>query len=112
MGGLGSTNGAAHGPRSPRSCNRVADPLPDAPLVYDVLTGLVSVEVFEGQIERALHRSWRSPSTVSVLLLKVGDLGLIADRFGPAVADEVLAAASERLRSTVRGVDLVARVDA
>src|SRR5688500_8491923 len=101
MGGVGSTNGAAHGARSPRSCSRVADSLPPgAPLVYDVLTGLVSLDVFEGQIERALHRSWRSPSTVSVLLLKVGDLGLIADRFGPAVADEVLAAASGRLRST------------
>ncbi len=113
MGGVGATNGAAHGARSPHPCARSTDALPAvAPLAYDVLTGLVSLEVFEGQVERALHRAWRSPSTVSVLLLRVGDLCLLADRFGAAVANEVLAAASVRLLTAVRGVDLVARVDA
>ena len=87
-------------------------PVDVAPLVYDLLTGLVSREVFDGQLTRVLERTWRTPTSVAVLLLQVGDLHLINDRFGRLVGDEVLAAAAARLRSCLREVDLVARIDA
>jgi len=87
-------------------------PVDTGPLVYDLLTGLVSREVFDTQLTRVLERTWRTPTSVAVLLLHVGDLRLINDRFGRLVGDEVLAAAAARLRSCLREVDLVARVDA
>src|SRR6188472_1646771 len=86
-------------------------PVDAAPLVYDLLTGLVSREVFDTQLARVLERTWRTPTSVAVLLLHVGDLRLVNDRFGRLIGDEVLAAAAARLRSCLREVDLVARID-
>ena len=83
-----------------------------APLAYDLLTGLVSREVFDGQLARVLERTWRTPTSVAVLVLQVRDLRLISDRFGRLVGDEVLGAAAARLRTCLREVDLVARIDA
>jgi diguanylate cyclase (GGDEF)-like protein len=82
-----------------------------APLAYDLLTGLVSREVFDGQLARVLERTWRTPTSVAVLVLQIRDLRLINDRFGHMVGDEVLGAAAARLRSCLREVDLVARID-
>ena len=56
-------------------------PVDAGPLVYDLLTGLVSREVFDSQLTRVLERTWRTPTSVAVLLLHVGDLRLINDRF-------------------------------
>ncbi len=82
-----------------------------APLAYDLLTGLVSREVFDGQLTRSLERAWRTPTSVAVLLLQVRDLPLLSARFGRHVGDEVLGAAAARLRSCLREVDLLARLD-
>jgi diguanylate cyclase (GGDEF)-like protein len=82
-----------------------------APLAYDLLTGLVSREVFDGQLTRVLERTWRTPTSVAVLVLQIRDQRLINDRFGRAVGDEVLGAAAARLRTCLREVDLVARID-
>ena len=86
-------------------------PTTPAPLAYDLLTGLVSREVFDGQLTRSLERVWRTPTSVAVLLLGVRDLPLLSARFGRHVGDEVLGAAAARLRSCLREVDLLARLD-
>ena len=86
----------------------VADP---APLAYDLLTGLVSREVFDGHLTRVLERGWRTPTAAAVLLLQVRDIRLIVDRFGRLLGDEVLAAVAARLRTCLREVDLVSRID-
>ncbi|MEY2570776.1 MAG: hypothetical protein QOE63_1126 [Acidimicrobiaceae bacterium] len=82
----------------------------DPPLAFDILTGLVSGELFDAQIERSLRRSWRTPTAVAALLLRVGDLAVVADGFGRSIADEALAAAAARLRTCLREVDTIARV--
>lgn len=82
-----------------------------APLAYDLLTGLVSREVFDAQLARVLERTWRTPTSIAVLVLQVRDLRLISDRFGRMVGDEVLGAVAARLRTCLREVDLVARID-
>ena len=82
-----------------------------APPAVDLVTGLVSREVFDGQLTRSLERSWRTPTSVAVLLVGVRDLSLLSARFGRDVADEVLGVAAARLQSGVREVDLLARLD-
>ncbi len=104
---LGSGGGPAVASSHPVAPTTPVDP---AALVYDLLTGLVSREVFDTQLGRALERAWRAPTSVAVLMVKVTDLALISDRFGARVADEVLAAAAARVRSCLREVDLVARI--
>jgi diguanylate cyclase (GGDEF)-like protein len=94
-----------------RDSHGASAPVDGAALVYDLLTGLVSREVFDSQLGRVLERTWRTPTSVAVLLLHVGDLRLVNDRFGRLIGDEVLAAAAARLRSCLREVDLVARID-
>ena len=108
MDDLGSTVGAAASPTCAAADRDTADA---APLAYDLLTGLVSREVFDDQLARALERTWRTPTAVAVLLLRIRDLGLVNDRFGRLVGDEVLGAAAARLRTCLREVDLVARID-
>jgi diguanylate cyclase (GGDEF)-like protein len=110
MGDVGvGTNGRRT--RARRATPDTAEVANAAPLAYDLLTGLVSREVFDGQLARALERTWRTPGSVAVLLLRLRDLPLVNDRFGRLIGDELLAAAAARLRSCLREVDLVARLD-
>jgi diguanylate cyclase (GGDEF)-like protein len=102
--------GAVRGARAAAPL-RLPDPVTAAPLAYDLLTGLVSREVFDGHLARALERTWRSPTGVGLLLLRINDLGLVNDRFGALVGDELLGSAAARLRSCLREVDLVSRID-
>jgi diguanylate cyclase (GGDEF)-like protein len=81
------------------------------PLAFDLLTGLVSPDLFDAQVERSLRRGWRTPTAVALLLLRVEGLTVVADRFGQPIADELLAAAAARLRTCLRDVDTAARVN-
>jgi len=109
MDDLGSGAGRGSVADAPAAARDLVD---TAPLAYDLLTGLVSREVFDGQLARVLERTWRTPTSVAVLVLQVRDLRLISDRFGRMVGDEVVGAAAARLRTCLREVDLVARIDA
>src|SRR5688572_28523455 len=106
---LGSGAGRGSLADAPADARDLAD---TAPLAYDLLTGLVSREVFDAQLARVLERTWRTPTSIAVLVLQVRDLRLISDRFGRMVGDEVLGAVAARLRTCLREVDLVARIDA
>lgn len=86
--------------------------VPDAaPLAYDILTGLVGREFFDDQVDRALRRGWRTPTSVAVVLVGIGAVGTVVDRYGQRTADELVAAAAARLRTCIRDVDVAARID-
>lgn len=111
---LGSIDGRSVARAPGNGCDRAAAGtiMDGPPLAFDILTGLVSCELFDAQVDRSLRRAWRTPTAVAVLLLRVGDLAVVANRFGRPIADELLAAAAARLRTCLRDVDTVARVDA
>ncbi|WP_018141146.1 sensor domain-containing diguanylate cyclase [Thioalkalivibrio sp. ALJ7] len=76
----------------------------------DPLTGLSNRRVFEGSIAQELSRFQRTGVAFSLILLDLDDFKLINDRFGHDTGDQVLRELADRLRPTVREVDLLARI--
>ena len=75
---------------------------------HDALTGLLRRNAFLDRASRALSMA-SSRNQVALLLADLDDFKSINDAFGHLIGDEVLAATGRRLRSAVRGRDLVAR---
>lgn len=75
----------------------------------DALTGLSNrVHLFE-ELERSLAVAKRDNMVVGVLFLDLNRFKAINDTMGHEVGDDLLRIVGERLRSSVRGTDLVAR---
>jgi diguanylate cyclase (GGDEF)-like protein/PAS domain S-box-containing protein len=74
---------------------------------HDALTGLANRSSFEQRLERVLAGPERQQA--ALLLLDLDGFKAVNDRYGHAAGDAVLVATAERLRSTVRKDDLVAR---
>jgi diguanylate cyclase (GGDEF)-like protein/PAS domain S-box-containing protein len=77
---------------------------------HDPLTELPNRELFLDRLEVALAQAKRQHSTLAVLFLDLDDMKSINDTFGHASGDGVLKAVGERLSTTLRGGDTVARV--
>ena len=79
---------------------------------HDPLTGLANRSQLERRLERQLRTSSEtSPSPVgAVVVLDLDGFKAVNDALGHQAGDEVLIEVSERLRSTVRPTDLVARI--
>jgi diguanylate cyclase (GGDEF)-like protein len=86
----------------------------EAELVYaathDALSGLLNRAAFDTVVAHALAGAARRSSTVAVLFIDLDGFKSVNDAFGHRVGDDVLVAASDRLRSVVRPNDTVARV--
>ena len=77
---------------------------------HDALTGLANRVVLHERIEEAFTRLRRSGAEFSILLLDLDDFKLVNDTMGHPIGDKLLRAVADRLRNTVRDVDLVARM--
>ena len=77
---------------------------------HDVLTGLANRAVLQERIEESLLRVRRNGEHFSVLLLDLDDFKIVNDSMGHPIGDKLLQAVAERLRETVRDLDLVARI--
>ena len=75
----------------------------------DSLTGLPNRLLFNDRLLTTLTEAQRTGETFAVLFADLDRFKNINDGLGHGVGDEVLVAASKRLRSTVRGSDTVAR---
>jgi diguanylate cyclase (GGDEF)-like protein len=75
----------------------------------DVLTGLSNRVHFSKQLENVLNRCRRNGNRLAVMFLDLDDFKTINDSLGHAVGDLVLEEVAERLRSSLRDGDLVAR---
>jgi diguanylate cyclase (GGDEF)-like protein/PAS domain S-box-containing protein len=75
----------------------------------DTLTGLPNRRHFEGAL-RSSGRSTRAGCGTALLYLDVDHFKQINDRHGHAVGDAVLVEFAQRLRTAVRGSDLVSRL--
>ena len=77
---------------------------------HDPLTRLANRSLLQDRVTQALLRRARTDDGVSVIMLDVDDFKLVNDTLGHQAGDELLVAATERLRACVRREDTVARV--
>ncbi|MEV4320164.1 diguanylate cyclase [Actinocrispum sp. NPDC049592] len=77
--------------------------------ITDSLTGLYTRRFFEAQLPIELARAKRTGTSAAVLLIDVDRFKSINDRYGHPAGDRVLVEISARLRSTVRGGEVLAR---
>jgi diguanylate cyclase (GGDEF)-like protein/PAS domain S-box-containing protein len=75
----------------------------------DVLTGLPNRTVFVEEVEQALIRYRRSGERFAVFYLDLDHFKDVNDTLGHPVGDLLLREAAERLRSTLRNIDTIAR---
>lgn len=78
----------------------------------DLLTGLANRLMFDETIIDRISSfySGRSPARFSICFIDLNNFKPINDRHGHSVGDEVLRAVSIRLRSSLRGADLIGRM--
>lgn len=75
---------------------------------HDALTGLPNRAYAEARIARALQH--HSPALAAVLFIDLDNVKMINDGLGHHAGDTVIQAAAQRLRSTLRADDFVARM--
>jgi diguanylate cyclase (GGDEF)-like protein/PAS domain S-box-containing protein len=76
---------------------------------FDVLTGLANRSVFVDGLERAIAAASRGGEGFAVLYLDLDRFKDVNDTLGHPVGDELLKSVADRLRSTTRSTDTVAR---
>jgi diguanylate cyclase (GGDEF)-like protein len=76
----------------------------------DGLTGLANRAHLASQLPSTIERAQRNGERVGVLCIDLDHFKPVNDRYGHAAGDAVLKAVAERMRATVRGHDMVARV--
>jgi diguanylate cyclase (GGDEF)-like protein len=76
---------------------------------FDGLTGLATRAVFYHRLEQALKAAHRRGGALAVLFLDLDRFKLINDSFGHDVGDDVLVAASRRVRGVLSQEDTLAR---
>ena len=76
---------------------------------HDSLTGLANRSLLMDRMEQALERANRNGDQVAVFFLDLDDFKMINDTRGHSVGDQLLNEVADRLRSSVRAHDTLAR---
>ncbi len=77
---------------------------------YDPLTNLMNRAYFHDSLKKAISRSKRSKTPLSVLMIDLDHFKYINDSYGHDGGDQLLQAVSLRLSSSIRDGDVVARL--
>ncbi|MEM1187811.1 MAG: EAL domain-containing protein [Pseudomonadota bacterium] len=76
---------------------------------YDPLTALPNRELFRRRAERALVSSGRNDEKVALIFLDLDGFKYVNDSEGHEAGDELLRVVADRLQSSLRGIDVVAK---
>lgn len=79
---------------------------------HDDATGLATRVRFLHAVDTSIRRARRTQDHLAVLCVEVDDLPRLTDAHGAAIADRVLAEIAQRLRTTMRTEDSLARIGA
>ncbi|HEY0142972.1 MAG TPA: EAL domain-containing protein [Thermoanaerobaculia bacterium] len=77
---------------------------------HDALTGLPNRSLFRDRLTVALAHAKRQQGPVAVMFLDLDRFKYINDTFGHSLGDELLRSVAERLRSSLREEDTIARM--
>jgi diguanylate cyclase (GGDEF)-like protein/PAS domain S-box-containing protein len=77
---------------------------------YDALTGLPNRITLYDRLQQAMLAAQRDPRVLGVFFLDLDRFKAINDEHGHEIGDQVLKTAAERMQSTVRPTDTVARL--
>jgi diguanylate cyclase (GGDEF)-like protein/PAS domain S-box-containing protein len=77
---------------------------------HDQLTGLANRALFVEHLDQALRRQSRMGGGLAVLFIDLDEFKAVNDLHGHTLGDELLKQAAERLRTTLRTADAIARI--
>ena len=77
---------------------------------YDSLTGLANRDLFFDRLKSIIARADRDNEMVALAFLDLDGFKLINDNLGHRIGDELLRQVADRLRTTLRGMDSIARM--
>lgn len=77
----------------------------------DPLTGLMNKKAINSIIENDMHRNLRSGLTSSLLLFDIDYLKVINNQYGFDIGNEIIVEICNKIKSTIRKVDFIARYD-
>jgi diguanylate cyclase (GGDEF)-like protein len=77
---------------------------------HDQLTGLANRALFAEHLDQALRRQSRMGGGLAVLFIDLDEFKTVNDLHGHTLGDELLKQAAERLRTTLRTADAIARI--
>jgi diguanylate cyclase (GGDEF)-like protein/PAS domain S-box-containing protein len=77
---------------------------------HDQLTGLANRALFAEHLDQALRRQTRVGDELAVLFIDLDEFKTVNDLHGHTLGDELLKQAAERLRTTLRDADAIARI--
>jgi diguanylate cyclase (GGDEF)-like protein len=78
---------------------------------YDLMAGLYHRDAFILHFGQALRRQWRTPTALAIVLVRLEHVAVVAGCHGRGVADELIGSAATRVRSCVREIDAMCRLD-
>ena len=78
--------------------------------LHDFLTDLPNRYAFDGRLDIELIRARRLGTRVAVLLIDFDNFKEVNDTFGHSAGDELLVAVGQRLKRTLRDVDMICRL--
>lgn len=77
---------------------------------HDALTGLANRLLFIPMIEKEIARAQRKQHSFTVAIIDIDNFKTINDSYGHLVGDQVLKSIAQTLRSSLRNIDMAARI--